>query len=73
MDTPEKPWPGTADGSCPECGVIRDGWDMEYHVAHIGGGLGLILVDPPDGKLIALTCPACKTKFKVADLSEGKK
>jgi hypothetical protein len=63
----EKPWPGSADGSCPECGIIQDGWDMEYHVARTGRH-GLEWVAPPgQERLIALTCPQCRTKFRVED------
>ncbi len=56
-----KKWPGTLDGSCPECGYLGTAWDQEFHVADIGR----FGVQPVQERLISLTCPSCKTKFKV--------
>lgn len=60
----DEDWPGSPDGSCPVCGIIRDGWDMEYYVARIDRW-GVTLI--PE-KLISITCPSCHTKFKTADM-----
>lgn len=57
------PWPGTPDGSCPSCGVLRDGWDMGYRVARIDN-FGVM---PLPEQLVSLKCPACGTTFKVAE------
>jgi hypothetical protein len=61
-------WPGSPDGSCPVCGVRQDGWDMEFHVARTGRwGLEWV-ARPGEERLIALTCPVCKTKFRTAEI-----
>jgi len=65
----EEPWPGLRkDGGCPKCGAIRTDWDLEYHAASIGRfGLNWVAT-PGKEKLVALTCPNCKQKFKAADI-----
>lgn len=64
----DRNWPGSIDGACPECKVIADGWDMEYHVAkiHHHGAETVVLPVVPE-ILVALRCPSCKTRFKTAD------
>lgn len=59
----KKPWPGSSDGRCPECRVMSDGWDLEYHV----GVINQFGAFPVAERLVGLRCPSCRTAFKVED------
>lgn len=62
--TKTKAWPGSSDGRCPDCGELRDDWDLEYRVAKISPLFGVIgMMD----KLVALTCRGCNTKFTIPE------
>jgi hypothetical protein len=63
-----KDWPGTSGGHCPECGDVKDGWNMEFRVAMIHPRFGVTWAAPPGQEvLVAMRCPSCGQRFKVSD------
>lgn len=63
-----KEWPGTDKaGKCPSCGKESQNWDLEFLSATLDRfGVSKVL-QSHDQNLLSLTCPACKTKFRVPE------